>query len=51
MATQQTVQINAAGQQTIIAPAGQFLRAQNVLQAGNLIQNGNTIFTTGLLLL
>lgn len=43
---QQTVQIAAAGQQTVIAPAGQIFRAQNVIQAANLVtQNGNTIIT------
>ncbi len=44
MATQQ-VQIQ--GGQTIIAPAGQFLRAQNVVQTANILQNGNTILSTG----
>ncbi|CAG7717629.1 unnamed protein product [Allacma fusca] len=45
MANQQTVQIG--GSPAIIAPTGQFIRAQNVLQAANLVQNGNTIVTTG----
>jgi len=45
MATQQ-VQIQAGGQ-TIIAPAGQFIRTQNVLQASNILQNGNTIVAAG----
>ncbi|XP_021967326.1 transcription factor Sp3 isoform X2 [Folsomia candida] len=43
MATQQ-VQIQ--GGQTIIAPAGQFLRAQNVVQTANILQNGNTILSS-----
>ncbi|ODN05554.1 Transcription factor Sp4, partial [Orchesella cincta] len=45
MANQQTVQI--AGQNAIIAPAGQFLRAQNVVQATNLLQNANILQAAG----
>ncbi|CAL8097053.1 unnamed protein product [Orchesella dallaii] len=45
MANQQTVQI--AGQPAIIAPAGQFLRAQNVVQATNLLQNANILSAAG----
>lgn len=39
-----TQQVQIQGGQTIIAPAGQFLRAQNVVQT---LQNGNTILSTG----
>lgn len=45
MAGQQTVQI--AGAPAIIAPAGQFLRAQNVVQATNLLQNANLVAAAG----
>lgn len=41
MASQQTVQI--AGSPAIIAPAGQFIRTQNVLQGANLLQNANLL--------
>lgn len=41
MTSQQTVQIN--GSQAIIAPAGQFIRTQNVVQATNLLQNANLL--------